>query len=98
MKSTKSLILHRNVTRLRNTNIRYYSEIFPSSEVVIIKNKTKKKDANLKTEKVAESNNISNNSEEYRVNEVNIQMISRNIYEQLFKSQAQNLDKDLIKR
>ncbi|XP_026724762.1 DNA polymerase subunit gamma-1, mitochondrial [Trichoplusia ni] len=97
MKSTKSLILHRNVTRLRNTNKRYYSEIFPSSEVVIIKNKTKKKDANLKTEKVAESNNISNNSKEYRVNEVNIQMISRNIYEQLFKSQAQNLDKDLIK-
>lgn len=74
--------------------------MLPSSEVVIIKKKNEKHSDNLKNEKLSEpkENKLSENSKEFRVNDVNIQMISKNIYEQLFKNPNQNIDPNILKR
>lgn len=97
MRSSKQIFRHK-YGKLRNYNNRLYCNLLPSSEVVIIKKKKREnEDANLKTEKKKEENMISNNSKEFRVNEVNIQMISKNIYEQLFKTPSQSVDPDVIK-
>lgn len=78
--------------------LRLFSDILPTSEVVIIK-QAKKIDSNLKKENVSSvENNLNNNSKEFRVNEVNIQMISKNIYDQLFKKQTKSIDCNIIKR
>lgn len=83
------------LNKLQNTNHRFYSDILPSSEIVIIKKNNK--NVNLKKE-VAEANNIYKKSKEFRVNEVNIQMISKNIYEQLFKDPSHSVDPQVIQR
>ncbi|KAL0829591.1 hypothetical protein ABMA28_003101 [Loxostege sticticalis] len=69
------------------------SEIFPTSEVKIIRKKKPKKSDNLNEVKVSETENV---SKEFRVNEVNIQMISKNIYDQLFKSSSSTIDPSSI--
>lgn len=99
MRSTNQ-IFRKNVNKLRNYSHRFYGDILPSSEVVIIKsNSTKNKDDdNLKKGKLIEESNMTNNSKEFRVNEVNIQMISKNIYKQLFKNPDQRVDTQVIKR
>lgn len=77
--------------------LRLFSDILPTSEVIIIKQA--KKIDNLKKENVSSvENNLNNNSKEFRVNEVNIQMISKNIYDQLFKKQTKSIDCNIIKR
>lgn len=104
-------LFRENTNKLRVTVQRFYGDILPSSEVVIIKKKKdKNENVNLKNVKVSKKENIkkeekkeehnirSSNSEEFRVNEVNIQMISRNIYEQLFKKPSQKVDPQVIKR
>ncbi|CAB3241455.1 unnamed protein product [Arctia plantaginis] len=59
-----------------------------------------KKIDNLKKENVSPAENIKadDNSGEFRVNEVNIQMISKNIYDQLFKKPTERIDCNIIKR
>ncbi|KAH9638836.1 hypothetical protein HF086_012789 [Spodoptera exigua] len=101
-------LFRENTKKLRITVPRSYCDILPSSKVVIIKKKPENnEDVNLKKEKVTKNENvqqqaeeynvISSNSEEFRVNEVNIQMISKNIYEQLFKKPSQRVDPQVIK-
>ncbi|XP_022834813.1 DNA polymerase subunit gamma-1, mitochondrial [Spodoptera litura] len=99
-------LFRENTNKLRISIHRFYGDILPSSEVVIIKKKRdKNENVNLKKDKITkkenvqkeEDNIISSSSEEFRVNEVNIQMISRNIYEQLFKKPTQRVDPQVIK-
>lgn len=97
MRSTKQII-RKNFSKLRHDSYRFYGDILPSSKVVVIKKNAKNKDDNLKKEENTKENNTTNNSKEFRVNEVNIQMISKNIYEQLFKKPSQSVDAQVIKR
>ncbi|KOB75993.1 putative DNA polymerase subunit gamma 1, mitochondrial [Operophtera brumata] len=75
---------------------RCYCDIFPSSEIKIIRRKDAKQSDNLK-EKNKSKENVENVSKEFRVNEVNIQMISRNIYDQLFKNTTPSVDDNIVK-
>lgn len=95
-----SNILRRSFVKSRIISARLYSDIFPTSEVVIIKKKKPKKVHNLEKEKVPvpEPSNEYKDSKDLRVNEVNIQMVSKNIYEQLFKTPSANVDQNIIKR
>ncbi|XP_053616538.1 DNA polymerase subunit gamma-1, mitochondrial [Plodia interpunctella] len=72
---------------------RCYCNMLPSSEVKIIRRK--KTEPNLKVDKVEPK--FENVSKEFRVNDFNIQMISKNIYEQLFKTPSDPLHPDVIK-
>lgn len=69
------------------------NDILPSSETVIVKN-IKLKDNLQKPKKIEPKND----SKEFRVNDVNIQMISKNIYEQLFKGKHVVISQNAIER
>ncbi|XP_038218981.1 DNA polymerase subunit gamma-1, mitochondrial [Zerene cesonia] len=69
----------------------FCSDVFPLSEVKIIR-KTKESSKNEEVTK-----KIPNDSDEFRVNAVNIQMISKNIYKQLFKDPPTEIDPNVIK-
>ncbi|XP_052744548.1 DNA polymerase subunit gamma-1, mitochondrial isoform X2 [Bicyclus anynana] len=74
---------------------RHYSDVLPTREIKVIKQvnvKNKAVNCNLQDVKIEENRT----SKEFRVNELNIQMISRNIYEQLFKGSAANIDSRVI--
>ncbi|KAJ2945130.1 hypothetical protein O0L34_g9191 [Tuta absoluta] len=66
------------------------------SEVKIIKHKAAESNDNLKDNEHFEKQPQSI-SKEFRVNEVNIQMISKNIYDQLFKVPSPPVDPQVIK-
>lgn len=88
-----------NLSKTFSITCRCCSDIFPSSEVRIIRKKKQQVSDNLKAEKVLEETKSNkNDSKEFRVNEVNIQMISKNIYDQLFKSPSPAVDQEIIKR
>ncbi|XP_048481376.1 DNA polymerase subunit gamma-1, mitochondrial [Plutella xylostella] len=87
-------MLRVSVARIHKIHRRNYCDIFPVSEVRIIRQKNTKNDDNLKVEELPKPNNV---SKEFRVNEVNIQLISKNIHEQLFKQQSPKLDPATIK-
>ncbi|CAF4952646.1 unnamed protein product [Pieris macdunnoughi] len=73
---------------------KYYSrDVLPMSEVKLIKNKN---NADSKSDKSSEKT-ILRDSEELRVNDVNIQMISKNIYDQLFSQSHASIDSNVIK-
>ncbi|XP_045778777.1 DNA polymerase subunit gamma-1, mitochondrial [Maniola jurtina] len=79
---------------------RCYSDVLPTSEIKVIKQEKYINDknqalsiSNLQGVKIEESAN----SKEFRVNDVNIQMISKNIYDQLFKDPALKVSPDVIK-
>ncbi|CAH0746407.1 unnamed protein product [Diatraea saccharalis] len=74
-------------------NIRCYCDVLPSSETKIIRRNKAKVSNNLNSGKDLKNINVSS---EFRVNEVNIQMISRNIYRQLFKNPSPVIDKSTI--
>lgn len=77
---------------------RHFSEMLPKSEFKVIKqNKTEIKN-NLQKSSAEKILNKPQNSKEFRVNDVNIQMISRNIYEQLFQRPTEPIDHTFIKR
>lgn len=86
--------------KLRVTNTvtcrKYCCDIFPSSITKIIKKNSAASEDNLKSEKVETI--PKNASKEFRVNEFNIQMISKNIYEQLFKKPSPPLDSKIVAR
>lgn len=90
-------LLIRNAYKLHRMYCRSYCDIFPSSEVRIIRNNNNESDINLNDENILEKQ-PENVSKEFRVNEVNIQMISKNIFQQLFKSSSPPVDSKLIKR
>lgn len=72
------------------------SDILPSSKTKVLKQKNEQNSDNLKdVEIVTEHENL---SKEFRVNDVNIQMISKNLYDQLFKGATTQIDSYLIKR
>ncbi|CAG9129758.1 unnamed protein product [Plutella xylostella] len=83
-----------SVARIHKIHRRNYCDIFPVSEVRIIRQKNTKNDDNLKVEELPKPKNV---SKEFRVNEVNIQLISKNIHEQLFKQPSPKLDPAIIK-
>lgn len=87
----------RNIKKLGHIYRRGYSnDILPSSESVIIRqNKSEKDIDNLETPVEIHPEN---DPKEFRVNDVNIQMISKNIYDQLFRTPQPTLDAGLIKR
>lgn len=97
MSGKKDKLLIRNAFKLHRIYRRSYCDVFPSSEVKIIRNKSPENEVNLAVEKVLEKR-PENVSEEFRVNEVNIQMISKNIFEQLFKSSSPPVDPNIVKR
>lgn len=84
-----------NVRLIRNYQIvtnRCYCNYLPKSQTVTIK---------VKDEQTVEVDNLKDcepaeNNKEFRVNDVRIQMISRNIYEQLFKNSEKPLDPKII--
>ncbi|KAI5632047.1 DNA polymerase subunit gamma-1 [Phthorimaea operculella] len=76
--------------------MRCYCDVFPMSEVKIIKHKAVESNDNLEENKHCEKQ-PENVSKEFRVNEVNIQMISKNIYNQLFKTPSPPVDPQVIK-
>lgn len=82
---------------MRPTCRRFFCDIFPSSEIRIIKNNNLNKKDNLK-EKVTTKNSDKAKLNEHRLNEVNIQMVSQNIYDQLFKNPTASVDPHTIKR
>nr|XP_032523144.1 DNA polymerase subunit gamma-1, mitochondrial [Danaus plexippus plexippus] len=86
----------RNIKKLCHIYRRGYSnDILPSSESVIIRqNKPEKDIDNLETPVEIHPEN---DPKEFRVNDVNIQMISKNIYDQLFRTPQPTLDAGLIK-
>ncbi|KAI8441128.1 hypothetical protein MSG28_009380 [Choristoneura fumiferana] len=86
----------KNFIKLSRIRTRCYCEIFPSSQVTVIKKKSIADD-NLKKETTVEEKHEQNVSKEFRVNEFNIQMISKNIYDQLFKTPSTNADPNVIK-
>ncbi|KAM3966059.1 DNA polymerase gamma, catalytic subunit tam [Aphomia sociella] len=92
MKFRKQSHLLKNIIECR----RCYCNMLPISEVKIIRKNKADISNNLKNENLPKPKN-KNNSEEFRVNEVNIQMISRNIYEQLFQNPAPATDPEIIK-
>lgn len=80
---------------------RGYSNMLPTSELKVIKQKRQVHENNTTVNKhnLEEFINEENaSSKEFRVNDVNIQMISRNIYNQLFKEQPSVVDCHVIKR
>lgn len=97
MSGKKDKLLIRNAFKLHGIYRRSCCDVFPSSEVKIIRNKSKENEVNLTFENVLVKQ-PENVSEEFRVNEVNIQMISKNIFEQLFKSSSPPVDANTIKR
>ncbi|XP_072945255.1 DNA polymerase subunit gamma-1, mitochondrial [Epargyreus clarus] len=72
-------------------------DILPSSEIRIIKRNDNNSADNLKGQEteIKKDENIVN-SKEFRVNEVNIQMISKNIYKQLFKKPPRPIDPKIV--
>lgn len=74
---------------------RQIGDVLPTSESRIIKHRTQDKDSNLRDVILNKPENI---SKEFRVNNVNIQMISKNLYEQLFKSPTPEINPSVIKR
>lgn len=97
MRGKKDKLLIRNAIKLHQIYCKSYCDIFPSSEIRILRNKSNESEVNLNNEKVLEKQ-PENVSKEFRVNEVNIQMISKNIYDQLFKPSSPPLDANVIKR
>lgn len=97
MRAKRDKLLIKNVSKLHQIYCRSYCDIFPSSQVRIIRNKVKENKVNLYDDKVLERGR-ENVSKELRVNEVNIQMISKNIFEQLFKTSNPPVDAKLIQR
>lgn len=97
MSGKKDKLIIRNAYKLHRIYCRSYCDVFPCSEVKIIRNKSNENGVNLTDEKVLEKQ-PENVSKEFRVNEVNIQMISKNIFEQLFKTSDPPVDAKLIKR
>ncbi|XP_045453407.1 DNA polymerase subunit gamma-1, mitochondrial [Melitaea cinxia] len=89
-------------TKIRNRTLcyicrRHFSDILPKSEFKVIKqNKSEIKD-NLQKSSAEKIINKPQNSKEFRVNDVNIQMVSRNIYEQLFQRPTEPVDLTFIK-
>ncbi|XP_068622933.1 DNA polymerase subunit gamma-1, mitochondrial [Battus philenor] len=65
------------------------------SETIIIKNKN---NINSNNRSKQDEPKIEDRSKELRVNEVNIQMISRNIYNQIFKKSPKVIDPHIIKK
>lgn len=88
--------LVRHIKR-RKFYLRQYCDFLPASEAIVIKSKNKTSKANLKKDNSIEKK-IDNVSNEFRVNEVNIQMVSKNIYEQLFKQTSEAVDPNLIEK
>ncbi|XP_013141106.1 PREDICTED: DNA polymerase subunit gamma-1, mitochondrial [Papilio polytes] len=88
--------LVRHIKR-RKFYLRQYCDFLPASEAIVIKSKNKTSKANLKKDDSIEKK-IDNISNEFRVNEVNIQMVSKNIYEQLFKQTSEAVDPNLIEK
>ncbi|XP_063384466.1 DNA polymerase subunit gamma-1, mitochondrial [Cydia fagiglandana] len=100
----------KNIVKLSRIRPRCYCDIIPKSQVTIVR-KNNAESNNLKTENVQKENLIENISKEsfqeanskenvskdFRVNEYNIQMISKNIYDQLFKDPSPNVDSNIIK-
>ncbi|KAG6456278.1 hypothetical protein O3G_MSEX009640 [Manduca sexta] len=87
-----------NLMRNRKNNQRFYCDVLPTSEVRILK-KNKENGDNLKVEKHDQEIKVeTKKSDEFRVNEFNIQMISKNIYDQLFVKPSTALDPSLVKR
>ncbi|XP_039747970.1 DNA polymerase subunit gamma-1, mitochondrial [Pararge aegeria] len=79
---------------------RCYSDVLPTSEIKVIKKgshvideKQAVNNSNLQEVKIEENSS----SKEFRVNDVNIQMISKNIYEQLFKDSTAIVNPNVIK-
>lgn len=90
----------RSVKSCNKISSRCYCDILPASEIRIIR-KTESKIDNLKQERDVEQvkNQESTKScTEFRVNDVNIQMISTNIYNQLFKTKGDLVDIKVIQR
>lgn len=75
---------------------RQISDILPSSETKVLKLKVEENNPNLTEVEIV--NKPESASKEFRVNGVNIQMISKNLYEQLFKGAKTEIDSHLIKR
>ncbi|XP_041969619.1 DNA polymerase subunit gamma-1, mitochondrial isoform X2 [Aricia agestis] len=74
-----------------------YSDILPSSASVLIKNNKNINDSKS-TDNLKQIPNDKEISQEFRLNDVNIQMISKNIYDQLFKGTANSINCEIIKR
>ncbi|KPJ19301.1 DNA polymerase subunit gamma-1, mitochondrial [Papilio machaon] len=89
--------LIRNIKRKRKFYLRQYCDFLPASEAIVIKSKNKTSKVNLKKDDTIQ-NKIKNISKEFRVNEVNIQMVSKNIYEQLFKKTSKAVDPNIIQK
>ncbi|CAH2088262.1 unnamed protein product [Euphydryas editha] len=87
---------------MRNSTLCYvckrnFSEMLPKSEFKVIKQKKAEIKNNLKESSTEKIVNKPQNSKEFRVNDVNIQMISKNIYEQLFQKPTESIDPTFIK-
>nr|XP_026498302.1 DNA polymerase subunit gamma-1, mitochondrial [Vanessa tameamea] len=74
---------------------RHCSEMLPKSETKVIKQKTIETKDNLQESLI--ENKPQNTSKDFRINDVNIQMISKNIYEQLFQTPTTKIDSNVIK-
>lgn len=97
MNTLNVVILARNINNVQKCSWRRYSDMMPASEAIVIRRKKRKDVSNLEEQKSGESENKTI-SKEFRVNDVNIQMVSRNIYDQLFKTSPRVIDPYVIKR
>ncbi|XP_050672846.1 DNA polymerase subunit gamma-1, mitochondrial [Leptidea sinapis] len=73
---------------------KHYSDIFPTSEVKIVKNKKNIKNIEESKPVIKKPDSV---CDEFRINDVNIQMVSKNIFEQLFGGSSVAIDPNVIK-
>lgn len=86
-----NLKTHSFLNKVNVGNQRFLSDVLPTTEFKVLKKQKKRND-------IPKVNNEEPNlSSELRVNEFNIQMISKNIYEQLFKKPSSSPDPEVIK-
>lgn len=88
---------HKTSYSIKKATKRCFSDVLPVSTTRLIRNKSKENNPNLQ-DSSKRTPKIQNKAKEYRVNDVNIQMISRNIYEQLFKDKTSKVDEKTISR
>lgn len=83
--------------RLTSTNLsaKVYKEILPSSRIKIFRKAKIKSEENVTKQKP-----LTNESRitEYRENEMKIQMLSKSLYEQIFKQSSNKLNSSSIKQ
>lgn len=91
-------ILRCELLKIRRNFTRNYCDILPSSEIKLIRKKKLKNNRIPNTQDIKENTVHSLKTDEFRVNNVNIQMISKNIYEQLFKKRNSTVSSEVIKR